>query len=777
MSDYHEFLQKKSLIALPDGIEIKPEDISPLLYDYQRDIVKWACYKGRAAIFAGTGLGKTIMQTEWARLMGKRTLLVAPLEVGRQTAEWAKEYFNFEWRYIQSSDSVQGDHLFYVTNYERLKDFNAAKFGAVILDESSILKNPQGVTKKKLVSMWAKTPYRLACTATPAPNDLLELGSHAEFLGVMDESEMKSIFFSYDSGAEGRNGYRLKKHASKADSPSNFYRWLASWGIAILNPSDLGYSNEGFILPPLNVDLVTVDANYTPEGMLSGFFIGKISATDAKKIRKQTIEERANKIAEMVNASQEQWIIWTGLNDESHALLNLIPDAIDVHGGLEPEEKADKLNDFAKGRIRVLISKVKIAGFGMNFQNCHNMIFMGIDYSWEGYYQAIRRIWRHKQQYPVNVYVVTSSQEASIFQSILDKEKEAMNMTQELINSSRIYSMDELKNRYVQEWKYATDEKSGNGWRMLLGDSVERMHEIPDNSIDMSVYSPPFADIFVYSATPRDIGNNSNMTDFLKHYEYIVKENYRVTKPGRMCLVHIADARALKSVDGYVGKKDLSGDLIELYIKQGWIWKQRITIDKNPQAQAIRLKDHGLLFKTLRKDSTDLHGGHADYILVFRKPGVNETPVTPFQNGDVSADDWIRDAHPVWSDSDLKALQSLSREQLIDLIAGVNTAWNDIRETNTLNERVAKANDDQKHLCPLQLDLIARCVRLWTNPGEVVFSPFAGIGSEGYEAIKHGRKFVGIELKPEYWEWACRNLQEAESLTGNDLFAYSGVKV
>jgi DNA modification methylase/superfamily II DNA or RNA helicase len=776
--DYYDFLNKKSLIAMPDGIAVDAALVNPILYDYQRDIVKWALWKGRAAIFANTGLGKTLMLTEWARLLNKRTLMIAPLQVGRQTSESMQALLGFEWRHITSSENL-GDHLFFYTNFERLKDINPKKFDAVIIDESSILKNPQGVTKKKLVEMWSKTPFRLACTATPAPNDLLELGSHAEFLGVMTEAEMKSIFFTYkiSNGTSKSDSYRLKKHATNPESPSNFYRWLASWGMAIMKPSDLGYADTGFDLPPLQVIPMQVDANYTPEGMLPGFFVGNISATDAKRIRRQTILERAQRVAEMINASNEQWIIWTGLNDESDALLELIPDAIDVHGRLSPESKADQLNAFSDGEIRVLISKVDIAGFGMNFQNCHNMVFMGIDYSWEGYYQAIRRVWRHKQEYPVYVYVVTSTQEYSIFETILAKEKEAMTMTDELIKASRIYSMEELQTRYVQEWKYATDKADGNGWTMLLGDSVERMKEIPDNSVDLSVYSPPFADIFVYSATPRDVGNNTNTADFLQHYAYIVQENLRITKPGRMCCVHIADARALKSEDGYTGKKDLSGDIIQLYIDQGWIWKQRITIDKNPQSQAIRLKDHGLLFKTLKKDSTDLSGGHADYVLVFRKPGKNEVPVMPFQNGDVTSEDWIRDAHPVWGDFDLKQISHLSREQLIDLLALHSSAWNDIQETHTLNERVARGDADERHLCPLQLDLIDRMVKLWSNPGDKVFSPFAGIGSEGYSALKHGRDFLGIELKPEYWRVACRNLQDAESIGTTDLFSYAGVKV
>lgn len=742
-NSYESFLKSKELVALPQGKDIDPAAINPLLADFQRAITSWACWKGRAAVFADTGLGKTWIQLAWAQAMDEITLIVAPLAVAYQTVKEG-EKLGIPVRYIRHSDQVlRAECRIYITNYEMLDHFLPEKFGAVVLDESSILKNLTGKTKQKLVEMFAQTPYRLCCTATPAPNDITELANHSEFLGVMPRQEMLATFFTYNaSGTSKADAWRVKGHAVKA-----FYRWMASWAMPCKKPSDLGYEDDGYILPALHNELIVTDNDWSPPGMLPGFgeYVS-VSAVDAKRLRHDTITDRLSAALELVNASDEQFVIWAGLNDESDALAAAIPGSINVEGKMKAEEKAAALMSFINGDYRVLISKVSIAGFGLNMQNCHNMIFFGLDYSWEQYYQAIRRIWRFGQKSEVNVWVVTSKQGRQIYDVILKKEKEAESMTHELITASTEYAIEELHHLYHQDWKYGEGEQSGDGWTMWLGDSVMRMKDIDDNSIDLSVYSPPFSDIFVYSASPQDVGNNSNTEQFLEHYGYIIRENLRITKPGRLCAVHIADARAFKSIDGYMGRKDLSGDIIEAYVNAGWIYRQRITIDKNPQAQAIRLKDHGLMFKTLDSDATDLAGGHADYLLIFRKPGDNQVPVLPVVNGDMTRDDWILWAHPVWYD---------------------------VRETNTLNERVARTDADEKHMCPLQLDVIERVVKLWSNPGETVFSPFAGIGSELYEAIRWGRRGFGIELKPEYFNVACRNLSNAESLRGQTLFEWA----
>jgi DNA modification methylase len=747
MSEYLKFLGRKKLVVKPSGKTIENSAVNPALFLFQQDIVKWSVHKGRCAIFADTGLGKTRMQVEWSRLIGEITLILAPLSVAKQTVKEAAQ-IGVNVLYCRSMDDVRrgldDGYRIFITNYEMMEHFTPDTFGAVVLDESSILKSLTGATRNRLIEIFSDTPYRLACTATPAPNDITELANHAEFLGVMTNAEMMATFFTYNAGGTSKSdSWRLKKHAH-----DEFYRWLASWSVAVKKPSDLGYKDDGYNLPPLNIHIKTVSADYTPPGMLPGFgATGGISAIDARHLRRQTLEDRVRLTAEMVNASSEQWILWCGLNDESDLTTASIPDAVNVYGSMTPDEKADALTTFIEGQTRVLVTKTSIAGFGINMQNCHNMAFVGIDFSFEGYYQAVRRIYRFGQKHPVNVYIVISDQEKHIFDKVMNKEKEAVKMTRELIKASRVYTMEELRQNYKQDWKYRTDIAEGENWTLYLGDSAERMKEIPDNSIDVGIDSPPFGnEIFVYSATERDLGNSRTADEFFEHYRFIIREQFRIHKPGRIRAVHVADGRTLKSVHGYIGRKDFSGDVIDAYTREGWIFWRRVTIDKNAQAQSIRLRDHGLSFSTLEKDSTGLYGNHPDYMLLFKKPGENAVPVTPVQNGDMTRDDWI-----VWAQS----------------------VWTDISESDVLNVEVARSQEDERHMCPLQLPVIERIIKMYSNPNEVVMSSFAGIGSEGYEAVRLRRRFIGVELKPEYWNVAQRNLHAAEQMRGMDLLEWA----
>lgn len=739
-NSYQELLATKRAIVAPVGFNVSRDAIHTKLFEFQRDIVLWAIRKGRCAIFADTGLGKTFMLLEWARLVTlethKPTLIVAPLSVARQTVNEAHK-IDSEAIYIRSMEAVTPDKNLYITNYEMIEHMDESAFGAVILDESSILKNLDGKLRHLLTEMFKDTPYRLCCTATPAPNDITEIGRHAEFLGIMSNAEMLAAFFINDM--KQKDGvYRLKRHAVKP-----FYRWLSSWGMAVKKPSDLGYSNEGYILPGIDVQVITTNSDYTPEGMMPGFFVGSISAADAHKVRRATIDDRISTIAECVNSSPDQWVIWTGLNDEADALTKAIPDSLNIHGGLTPDQKADGIESFVSGSVRVLITKCSIAGFGINMQNCHHMLFCGIDYSWESYYQAVRRCYRFGQSKVVEVIVVTSEQERPIFDVVMSKEVEAVKMTDELIKNAAIYEKEELAGIYSQDWTYTTDDIQTDNWHLMLGDSVERIQEIPENSVDLSVYSPPFIALYTYTPTERDMGNSKNSEQFFAQYGYIIDGLLRITKPGRNTCVHVQQVGATKSNDGYIGIKDFRGDVIRAYIEHGWTFHGEVTIDKNPQVQAIRTKTKGLMFKQLHKDSVSNRPAFGDYILIFQKPGENAVPVIP----DVTNEEWIEWAHPIWYG---------------------------IRESDTLNVAVARSDEDERHMCPLQLPVIERCVRLYSNPGETVFSPFAGIGSEGFEALRQGRKFLGIELKREYFNVAAKYLAQAEENAAlPDLFSYA----
>lgn len=717
---YADFLATKRLTVPSAGVRIDDDEINQTLFPFQRDLVRWAARKGRAAIFADTGLGKTGMQVEWARLVStKCALIVAPLSVAKQTVREAHRLLGVDVVYSRGETLAP----ITITNYEMLDRFSADDFDAVVLDESSILKSLDGKTRQRLTEMFAHTPLRLGCTATPAPNDITEIANHAEFLGIMSRAEMLSAFFVHESDESARSGWRLKGHA---EDP--FYRWMASWGMSVRKPSDLGYSDDGYDLPPLAIEPVWVTADWKPQGQL--FHMGLHGIQDRHNVRKATIDQRIDAAVNLVESHDGQWILWCGLNDEATRLSQRIPGSVNVEGSDSPESKSEALERFQSGEYRVLITKPKIAGFGMNFQNCRQMAFVGLSDSWEAYYQCIRRSWRFGQTEPVTAYIVLSDAEEDIYHNVMSKETEATEMIERLVAHVAQYEREEIDG-IGDDWTYETDTREGDNWRMVLGDSCERLAEIETESVDLSVFSPPFLSLYTYSPTERDVGNSRNEDDFYHHFGIIIDHLYRVTKQGRNCAVHVQEVTATQNSDGYQGLKDFSGGVIAHFREKGWVYHGRVTIDKDPQAQAIRTHSKSLLFVQLHKDSIWSRPALADYILIFRKPGDNAVPVMP----DLTNDEWIEWARPIWYG---------------------------IRESDTLNAAEGRDQRDERHVAALQLATIERCIRLWSNPGETVLSPFAGIGSEGYVAVKHGRKFVGIELKASYWRAAVKNLGRAE---------------
>lgn len=745
--DYQEFLASKKVKIKSYGKSVSKDEINPKLFPFQIDTTLWAVKRGRAALFLDTGLGKTFCLLEWARLMGEKTLIIAPLSVARQTIREAKK-IDLEVKYVRKMDDLDNRKLF-VTNYEMIDQFDMDQFGAVVLDESSILKSLDGKTRRKLTNACENVPYRLCCTATPAPNDYTEIGNHAEFLGICTQAEMLSQFFinankehtyHIDGKTYTRKGsnaagteWRLRHHAE-----DKFFEWLSSWSISLIKPSDLGYDDNGFILPKLSIHPVFVKADYSPEDQL--FFTRLHGIEDRAKVRKGTIEAKFTKLQKLIYDSKDQWIIWCGLDAESKFLADNIPGCVVVEGSDSPDYKAKSFEDFQDGKYQILVTKPKIGGMGMNFQNAHKMAFFGMNDSWEMWYQAIRREWRYMQQSPVDVYLILSSMEEEIYTNIMRKDAMAKRLRQRLIEKLKTYEGDQLKmNDDAIYDTYQENEVKGDNFIVKLGDSCERLRELSENSIDMSVYSPPFADLYTYSPSSRDLGNSRNNGEFFEHYKFIILEILRATKPGRISCVHVSDIPAMAQKDGYIGVKDFPGDVIRAHQEAGWIFAGRAFVQKNPQAQAIRTKSKALLFVQLRKDSSDSRPALVDQILIFSKPGENAVPITPVENGEMDNERWIE-----WA----------------------NGIWLGISESDTLQFTTARDIGDEKHICPLQLGTIERCVKLYSNPGELVLSPFAGIGSEGYTAVKFKRKFIGIELKESYWRIAVKNLKQAEADRG-----------
>lgn len=416
---YSDFLARKRAHRWSHGVQLDGGDTHPLLHDFQRHVVEWAGRTGRSAVFLDCGMGKTFIQLEWARLMPGRTLILAPLSVARQTVREAAK-IDVDITYRRDGQPV-GDIT--ITNYEMADRFDPSDYQAVVLDESSILKNVDGRTRQRLTDQWRHTPYRMAATATPAPNDVAELTNHAEFLGVMKRAEMLAAYFINDE-----KSWRLKGHASAA-----MYRWMASWAIAARRPSDLGFPDDGYLLPPLSIYEQAVTVHLVPDGQLFATDLGGIGGRAA--VRRETMNARVARTAELLE-HYEQAICWVGLNDESTAVAKMLGDqCVEVRGSDAPEAKAEALEAFQDGQVRVLVTKPSIAGFGMNFQNASQMVFCGLGDSYESYYQAIRRSWRFGQHDPVDVHVVVSELESQVVANVKRKEQEAARMVEQLVRA------------------------------------------------------------------------------------------------------------------------------------------------------------------------------------------------------------------------------------------------------------------------------------------------------------------------------------------------------
>ncbi len=707
------------------GKHVELDGINPTLYPFQRQLTQWALRKGRSALFADCGLGKTFMQLEWAHLTGEKTLIIAPLAVSQQTVEEGKK-LGIDVQYVRSQEQITSRIV--ITNYEMIDHFDADAFGAVVLDESSILKSQDGKTRTKLIQMFQGCKFRLCCTATPAPNDIAEFANHAEFLGVTTRQEMLAMFFVNDANGHGeRQGWRLKGHAI-----NEFYRWMASWAMFVKLPSDIGFDDTGYNLPALNITPLWVEGDEQriaqEQGML--FMTGLNGIQGRSAVRRATLDQKIEAASRILNDSDEQWIVWTGLNDEGRLLSKAVNDGVVVEGKDTIEHKVGSLTGFVNGDVRVLITKPSIAGFGLNLQNCHNQMFIGLSDSYESFYQATRRSWRFGQTEEVNIQIILSDAERDILNNVQSKEQTAEAVSRAMIGQISGFQQEELGMTHREATGYATDGVTHSEYKILLGDCAERITEIETDSIDFSVFSPPFLSLYVYSDSDRDMGNSKSESEFYQHFGYMLDELLRITKPGRIVACHVAQIPTQLIRDGYIGLSDFRGKTINAFNEHGFIHHGEIAVDKNPQVQAIRTKAKGLLFAQLRKDSSWLRPGLADFVLLFRKPGENQVMIHP----DIDNETWITWAHPIWYD---------------------------IRESDTLHAAEARTEKDERHIAPLQLGLIERCIRLWSNPDEMVFSPFMGIGSEGYEAIRLGRKFTGIELKREYFDAATRNMQKA----------------
>lgn len=720
--DYIEFLQKKQIAIENSGFDLMDSEINENLFPFQKYCVKRAVKAGKFAMFEDCGLGKTLQQLEWAYQVQKHinrpVLILAPLGViGQTILEGVK--FGYDVKEIGLTVFDQDLQAgIYITNYDNMDNIDAYLFGGVVLDESSILKNFNGKTRNELITSFKNTKYKLCCTATPSPNDTTELCNHAEFLNVMSRNEMLAMYFVHDGGSTSE--WRLKGHAKQA-----FWDFVSTWAVMLSKPGDIGFSNEGYDLPALKIIEEYIETPKRNNGML--FNDVAVSATSYHNELRETINERMKRVSDIVNSSSESWIIWIGHDEEGEMLRKMIPEAIEVKGGDNKQKKKDNLLGFGRGEFRVLITKLKIAQFGLNYQNCHNQIFASLDFSFESTYQGIRRSYRFGQKYDVNIYLIVTDTMQNVRKSFEDKQSSFYEMQKAMTLAMNRNIKNELKLMETVSQK----EYESNFCHIINGDCVQLIESIPNESIGFSIFSPPFAELYTYSDKLEDMGNSKDYKEFFIAFNFLVTELYRVMWSGRNVAVHCMDLPIQKGKEGYIGLRDFSGMILKAFEDAGFIYHSRVTIWKNPVTEMQRTKALGLLHKQVKKDAAMSRVGIPDYLMIFRKPGNHEHPI----HCDISVDTWQKYASPVWMDIDY---------------------------SKTLNGAKGRDNADEKHICPLQLQTIERAITLWSNKGDRILTPFLGIGSEVYQSIKMGRYGIGFELKESYFAEAIKNCKRAE---------------
>ncbi len=524
---------------------------------------------------------------------------------------------------------------------------------------------------------------------------------------------------------------------------------MGSWAACISKPSDIGFSGAGYDLPPLelhNHSIAVDEVAGAHDGEL--FRASSVSAATLQKEARFSIKERCEKAVEIAMSEPTPCIVWCELNDESEMLFAMLKEkcaedvlCVEVKGGDTPVSKENKLNQFTSGDSRYIVTKPEMGGFGLNWQHCARQVFVGQSWSMERQYQAMRRSYRFGQTMPVHIHFITPSTLGDVRVRVREKFAAHETMKLEMKEAAKqIVSAD-----YVIDDKWSIPELSGDRWHIYNGDCVQVARKfIANDSIGLSIFSPPFADLFTYSARTEDMGNCHSMDDFMKHFRFEIAELFRVTMPGRECAVHCGDLLSTKWKSGVIELQDFSGAISQAFREAGFLFQSRVTIWKSPVTEMQRTKAHGLLYKTLKKDSSNNRVGMPDYLMVFRKPGTNLVPIAHTES-DFSLNDWQEIASPVWMT---------------------------IEQGNVLNRKGSKEAGDERHICPLQLDVIERAIKLWSAPGDLVYSPFTGIGSEGYQAVKMQRRFVGSELKASYFKDAAQWLKQAES--ERELFTLNG---
>lgn len=807
---YMEFLKSKMAIAKDTGFEVSPENLNSALLPHQKDIVSWAISGGRRAIFAKFGLGKTVMEVEFCKQVidheGGKALIILPLGVKQEFTRDAVDILGYDApQYVRTMQEVKdasGDIL--ITNYERVRDgdIDVRYFKATSLDEAAVLRSFGSKTYQEFLTKFNGVPYKLVATATPDPNKYKELIHYAGYLEIMDTGQALTRFFQRDSTKA--NNLTLYPHKEE-----EFWLWVSSWAVFVGKPSDVdpNYSDEGYDLPPLKINYHRLathrdEAAVDKFGQTMLFIEPSNSLQDESKVKRESIAQRVAKAKEIIDANpDDSFILWHDLEEERHEIKRQIPESVAIWGSMDYDTREQKVIDFSDGKIKLFATKKILSGSGCNFQrHCHRAIFIGIDYKFNDFIQAVHRIYRFLQPEEVQIDIIYMDEEDEILTQLLEKWKrfdyQAEKMAQ-IIRKNGLATVGSISEKMKRSIGVERVVVEGKNFKYINNDCILELEKMPENSVDEIVTSIPFGNHYEYTPSYNDLGHNEDNDRFFEQMDYLTPNLLRVLKPGRVAAIHVKDRILFGNAtgDGMPTVDPFSDLTVMHYMKHGFRYMGRITITTDVVRE--NNQTYRLGWTEQCKDGSKMGIGCPEYVLLFRKLPTNtgkayaDVPVKKSKQ-EYSRGRWQIDAHAYWRSSGDRLIRKEELEQfpvsklqkvyseyskthvysyeehvaLAEKLDSENklpatfmviapaswndTVWDDILRMRTLNAE-QRRRDMALHVCPLQLDIVERLIDRYSNKGDVIFDPFGGIGTVPLTAMKMKRYGMAVELNNEYF--------------------------
>lgn len=825
LNDYTQFLHSKISLASESGFEVSQNEINLILKPHQRDIVRWAIRGGCRALFESFGLGKTIQQLEICRIItareGGKALIICPLGVKQEFAEDARNLLGFEIKYIKTqAEAEAATENVVITNYERVRDgdINPDYFTVVSLDEASVLRSFGSKTYQTFLEKFKTVKYRFVCTATPSPNKYKELIHYAGFLGVMDTGQALTRFFQRDSTKA--NNLTLYPHKEQ-----EFWLWLTSWSVFITSPADLGHDATGYELPPMNIIYHCVNVDHSTavdrDGQHQLFRDAAIGLKEAAREKRDSMDLRIDKAREILtNDPDSHYVIWHDLEAERHAIKKAIPEVSEVYGSLDIDTREQRVIDFAQGRIKYLATKPSISGQGCNFQrHCHKAIFTGIGYEFNDFIQAFHRIYRFLQDQEVEVHIIYAESESEILRTLQTKWQQHNKLVEQTTAIIRKYGLGSLSaaDRLQRSIGIERKEEQGKLYTAINNDCIIETTQMHENSVDLIHTSIPFSNHYEYTPSYNDFGHNSDNDRFFEQMDFLTPQLLRILRPGRVAAIHVKDRVLFGNTTG-TGMPTIDpfhATCIFHYIKHGFQFMGMITVVTDVVRE--NNQTYRLGWTEQCKDGTKMGVGCPEYVLLFRKLPTDtsnayaDAPVSR-SKADYPRSQWQIDAHAFWKSSgnrlitadefatmDVDKARRYFRDEdrnnvydynrhceiaetmeqagrlpstfmAVDPVSNSDMVWDDVVRMRTLNTQQSRRRQ-QNHVCPLQLDIVERIINRYSNPDDLVFDPFGGLGTVPYQAVKMGRRGLSTELNTDYYRDSLRYLREAEqAATAPTLF-------